>query len=267
MIAACLVVALALGVPDDPTPRGVTGSIILTHRGAPLMAHPDQPIVSPLLVRVIDTTPTAAPDAAHTYRIDYIGVVAGDYDIRTLIRHRDGTTADELVAIPVTIISELPARHGTDLFGTPTAPTIVRTHYRLIAALFALAWLAVPTFVLVRRAIRNRPPPPLPPPTPEPTLADQLRPLAEGAMRGSLSLDDQARLELLLIAFWSERRELSSVSPAQAISQLRADADASPLLLAIEQWLHSRDGSPESLAELLEPYRAHAPIELAGGAR
>ncbi len=258
-----LAIAFSLAAPQgEATPRGITGSVTITHQGEALVAQPDQQLTSPVLVRLTDTTPGAAADSPHTYRIDYIAVVAGSHDLREHLRHRDGSAVDELAPIQVDVVSELPERHGTDLFGTPTRPFFTRNHYRLIGALVAIAWVAVPAVFLIRRAIRNRPTPPAPPPPPPPTLADQLRPLAESAMNGSLSLEDQARLELLLLAFWSQRRDLSEKPPAEAIAALRHDPEASPLLLAVEHWLHSREGAPRDLGALLEPYRAHAQVEL-----
>ncbi len=86
-------------------------------------------------------------------------------------------------------------------------------------------------------------------------------------MNQGLSVPDQARLELLLMAFWSERRNFSALQPAEAIEKLRTDPEASTLLLAVERWLHARgSASPQAaqgLSQLLDPYRGHAPIAVA----
>ncbi len=258
-----VLMACTIALADGPTtPRGITGSVTITHGGAAIVAQPDQALTAPMIVRVTDLTPSAADGFPHNYRIDFIGSLAGEHDLREHLRHRDGSPVDELAPVLVTIVSELPERHGTDLFGTPTRPFFTRNHYQLFAWVLAVAWVCVPVVFLWKRWLRNRPGPPPAPPAPKPTLADQLRPLTEKAMRGELSLEGQARLELLLIAFWSERRDLTRLSPAQALAQLRSDAEASPLLLAVERWLHSREGSSDSITSLLEPYRSHAPIEL-----
>ena len=258
------VLACAFAFADGTTtPRGVTGSVTITHSGDAIVAQPDQELTAPLIVRVTDLTPSAADGFPHKYRIDFIGAIEGEHDLRKHLRHRDGSQVDELAPVIVTIVSELPEHYGTDLFGTPTRPFFTRNHYRFIAWILGTAWICVPIVFVWKRWLRNRPGPPPTPPPPKPTLADQLRPLAESAMRGELSLDGQARLELLLIAFWSERLNLAALSPAQALAQLRIDPEASPLLLAVERWLHSREGSSDSITALLEPYRAHAPVELA----
>ncbi len=232
--------------------RGITGSITVTHEGPPLRAKPDQDLVAPLLVRVTET-------AHNRYRIDFIGAVAGTFDLRTLIEHRDGTPASELRPLPVRVVSELPAGHGTDLFGDQRTQSGIDSHYRLIIATIGVAWLAVPAAVLVRRALRNRPAPAAPPPAPVPTFADRLRPLVEAAMSQGLSVQEQARLELLLFMFWRERRDFGSMTPAEAISRLRVDPEAGVLLLAVERWLHARGNGAsrpaEDLSRLLDPYR------------
>ena len=259
------ILATTIVADDNATPRGITGSVTISHSGDPLQAKLDQDLSSPLLVRVTDLSGTD-PTSEHRYRIDYIGAVAGSFDLRSMITHRDGTPATEIAPIPVKIVSELPEKFGSDLFIVSAKPLFARSYYRVILGLIAAVWIAIPIFVFVRRAIRNRPTPPAPPPPPAPTLADQLRPLVEGAMNQGLSVPDQARLELLLMAFWSERRNFSALQPAEAIEKLRTDPEASTLLLAVERWLHSRAGAtpqPEKdLAQLLDPFRGHDPITL-----
>lgn len=275
MIAALRVILCAAafgtaaqGAPsaDPPTSRGITGSIVVEHAGQPLQAMVDQNLSSGVVVRVTDLTPQADAGSPHRYRIDYIGAISGTFDLREFINHRDGTPASELAPLPVTIVSELPARHGTDLFREPVPPRFSQSHYRLILGGIALLWIAVPIFVLIRRAIRNRPTQATTPEPPPPTFADQLRPFVEAAMRGGLSVAQQASLELLLLAYWSDRRNLRSLSPADAIQALRVDPEAGQLLQAVERWLHSRNPAsartPQEIHELLEPYRSSKPVEL-----
>jgi len=267
MISLLLTAALGLAnIEDARTPRGISGSITITHTGEPLQAKLDQDLSSPLLIRVTDLTPTADATSEHRYRVDYIGVVAGNFDLRTLIMHRDGTTASDIAPIPVTIVSELPEKFSTDLYTVAAQPIFARSYYRIIIAIIAVIWIGIPIVVLIRRAIKNRPAQAAPPAAAPPTLADQLRPLVEAAMNAGLSIEEQARLELLLMAFWSQRRNLDSLSPAQAIEQLRTDPQARGLLLAVEEWLHARGNQtprPASdLARLLEPYRQHAVINM-----
>jgi hypothetical protein len=130
---------------------------------------------------------------------------------------------------------------------------------RYRAAMIALGalWLAAPLLYFAVRAALRRPEPPAAPPPPAPTLADQLRPLVESAMAGSLSIQGRGQLELMLYMHWRQRLGLDGPQ-AQAVARLRRDAQAGELLRAVEAWLHARpDEAPADgdVAALLAPYR------------
>lgn len=266
--------------PRHTALRGLLGEFELEYDGPPLRAMPDQGVTAPVVVRV---TPLPAGDGAaygragtgspRRYRVDYIGAVAGIFDLRELIQHEDGSAA-ALPPLTVEILSTLPPEHGTDLYASKDAVPLLRRHYRTALLIVALAWLAVPVVYLLRRALRRQPPPVEEPPPPRPTLADQLRPLVERAMRGELTIAEQGRLELLLLSHWRRRLDLDGLPPSTAIARLRTSPEAGRLLVAVERWLHTRDGggarAEGDVAELLEPYR-HAPAfeeaELGTGSR
>jgi hypothetical protein len=120
--------------------------------------------------------------------------------------------------------------------------------------LLAIVWLAVPVVVIARRLLRPKPHIDTPP-TP-PTLADVLQPLVQAASSGALSIDQQARLELLLHRYWSTQLALD-LPPHEAIAQLRNHETAGELLRAVEGWLHNPHAqslSQHDLAALLAPY-------------
>jgi hypothetical protein len=121
-----------------------------------------------------------------------------------------------------------------------------------------IVWLSVPVIYVALRLIRRQPAPPPPPPARPLTLAEQLRPLAEAAIHGSLSLREQAQLELLMYLYWRDRLGLDGPQ-ADVVHRLRRDAQAGVLLRAFEGWLHSgrpaSAGAADELATMLEPYR------------
>ncbi|MBL9121516.1 MAG: hypothetical protein JNL80_16530 [Phycisphaerae bacterium] len=223
-----------------------------------LRAKPDQPLSAPILVRVSQAK--APESAAPRYRIEFIGSVAGDYDLRDYLEFSDGSPATTLAPIPVRVVSHLPANHGSDLFTVPEPPFRLESHYRTIFIALALLWLSVPIVVLVRRALRRPTPPVFAPQVAEPTLADLLRPLVERAMRDGLSVREQGRLELLLLHFWRERLGMHDMSPSDTLAHLRRHAEAGELLRAVEGWLHARGaGAPQptdDIGELLRPYQS-----------
>jgi hypothetical protein len=92
-----------------------------------------------------------------------------------------------------------------------------------------------------------------------PSLAERLKPLVEKASGESLSTDDQAQLERLLVGHWRERLpEIANEEPAKVLRHLREHSEASPLILQLEKWLHSPNPnfSSDDLDQLLAPYRS-----------
>ena len=88
------------------------------------------------------------------------------------------------------------------------------------------------------------------------TLADRLKPLVEGAIAGTLSTPEIAKLERALVNAWRKRLKLERTEAGEAFSLLRGNSEAGPLLAQLEGWLH-RPGErePVDVSRLLEPYR------------
>jgi hypothetical protein len=136
--------------------------------------------------------------------------------------------------------------------------------YRLAMIALGIVWLAPLVYVIVRRLFRRKPAPP-PPPAKPVTLADQLRPLVEAAIRRDLSTADRARLEMLLLAYWRDRLRIRAKPHADALGELRAHPEAGAILTRIETWFHKPPGEssePADLAVLLQPYRTASPIAI-----
>jgi hypothetical protein len=242
--------------------RGIAGELVITTRGKPLRAKADQPITAPILARVIRSTVDA--DGIVTTRLGFIGTTAGVFDLAPLLEHADGTVASGLEPIQVAIESTLPETVGSDLFGGTESEPFRANRYRATLIAIGVLWLAVPIAVLVVRRMRRQAAAPVVPPAPPPSLADQLRPLVQSAIAGTLDVAGRGQLELLLYSYWRERRGLDGLSQAEAVSALRRDESAGELLVAVERWLHDRpdaaNRSAERVEALLAPYRDAAAI-------
>ena len=241
--------------------RGIASEMEIRAGGAALRAKANQSRESPMLVRIVEAT--RADDGATTYRIQYIGLVAGDYDLRAYLERGDGSPLD-MRPLPVHVRTQLSGDHGTDLFSPAQAPLLTGTQYRMILMVLVVAWLSVPVSYFVVRRLRRRPAPPPPPIVPPPSLADQLRPLVDSAIGGSLSIAERGRLELLMYSYWRARLGMDGPQ-AEVVMRLRHDPEAGRLLRAVEGWLHAHT-SPTAPAEgevaaLLEPYRRAAAID------
>ncbi|MFO0826811.1 MAG: hypothetical protein U0572_01570 [Phycisphaerales bacterium] len=246
--------------PPVVAARGIAGTLTFTHAGQTIRARANQSLMSPVLVRV-------AGGAAGEYRVSFLGTVAGEFDLRDYLEYDDGRPLADVPPLRVRVDSKLPPQYGTDLFTFDHPNFALTSHYRTIAATIAVAWALVPLVVLTRRALRRAPPAPHVDVPPPPTIADQLRPLVQSAMAGSLSIADRGRLELLLYRFWRDALELGGLTPAESIGHMRHDPRAGRLIVAVERWLHSgADSSPrpdDDIAELLAPYMTAPAIELA----
>lgn len=203
----------------------------------------------PLSVRVLEVKP-----AKDGYRYDFEvqGLEPGNHNLSDYLDAPEGTTIPE---IPLEITSALePGLALPHEVGTGKLPQL--GGYRTTMLTLAGIWLAGLGAILFWRKKKNAPDSSgqeLPP-----TLAERLHPLVDGAAKGELTSDDRAKLERLIIGHWRERLpEIAALSPAEAMMALRADPQASPLILALEKWLHARNPSmaADEIDRLLAPYR------------
>ncbi len=187
------------------------------------------------------------------YDIEYYGLEPGSFDLRDYLRRKDGSSLDDLAPIEVEIEGTL-------------APGVIRPNplesgelpsvggYQLRAWILGVLWVIGLWLILSRRrkhiiASGGGP-------KRVETLADRLRPLVERGLRGELSREASAQLELNLIAFWRKKLGMGEIDSAEALVSLKQHTDAGPLLRQLELWLHSPSSSPEvNLTELLAPYQ------------
>jgi hypothetical protein len=219
--------------------------------GTELEAKPRDDRAAAMIVRLIDVYPHGT---AFRYDIEYVGFEPGERDLRDYLRRKDGSSADDLPPIPVTIRASLsPGQilpHDPQSGGAPRLGG-----YRWLLGLGLALW-TIGLLVLALRGRRKKSAALSESARPA-TLADRLRPLVEAAVAGRLESQKLAELERLLIGYWTRRLGLSHMTPVEALGVLRAHEEAGPLLERLEAWLH-RPGGEESvdIPALLEPYRS-----------
>lgn len=246
--------------PSEPT-VGMTARIAeLVLPGSELVAAPldDR---APIVVRIVRTSPHGS---AFRYDVEYQGLEAGEHDLARYLVRKDGSSTADLPPIPVRVGAVLAAdRLRPNAPRAGDAPDV--GGYRTLWIAGGLAWLA--GFVLILRAGR-RPVVAAPVPLARPrTLAERLRPLVERALAGELSQVERAELELSLYRYWSKRLGLEGGEPARILPALREHAEAGPLLVALEGWLHRPEPREAvDLGRLLAPYKDLAPDALENGA-
>jgi hypothetical protein len=234
------------------TAVGMEGVYYLRHRGPAVAALPVDEN-SPVVLRIAKQTESGD---STIYEIRYLGTKPGRYDLRSYLRYLDGRSPAELPPMIVSVVSVLPADHNGQL-DELAYPSLPRAWpYRAVMIAAGGLWLVPLAWLLARAAVRRKPRAAAPATT-EPTLADELHPLVEGAIAGSLSAAEQARLELLLVAYWRKQLDLCGCSTEAALAQLRGHPEAGILLEQLDQWLHRRPGSNGEInvAAILRPYR------------
>ncbi len=240
LLAALL---LSLGLANDaatsadpPTrvARGTIASFEVSHPAGPLRAKAVRDGGSPILVRV-------NPIGGDRHRVECFAVVEGTFDLVPFLEQSDGRPPIGLAALEVEVYSQLPPNPGTDLYGLPEPRLALEGGYRRWLAIAAIAWLAVPVVVIVRRRLRR--PEPMPPeePVASPAAIDRLRSLLEDAKRTTLDVEQQAKLELLLLKALRDAAG-GRAGFAESIARLRRDPASGPVVLEVERWLHARNG-------------------------
>lgn len=216
--------------------------------GGEVKPKPRRDRTPPLMVRVLEVKP--AKDGFR-YDFEVQGLEAGSHDLADFLDAPEGTI---LPAIPLEITSGLPPGlahpHSNESGELPELGG-----YRTKMIVLGGIWLAGLGAILAWR--KKKPRGESSGTTPAPSLAERLRPLVAAASKGELSSDDRAKLERLVIGHWRERRpDIAALAPAEAMVKLRTDADASPLVLALERWLHAPSNhTPTSdIEKLLAPY-------------
>ena len=228
---------------------GMEGRVEVVLPGSVLEAKPYEHKAR-LIVRIAETRPRGD---SIWYDLRYIGLVPGSYDLRGYLHRLDGSTTNNLPAIPVRVAPLLPETHDGLLIEQAASPFGRLGGYKTLMIAAAVLWALLFLPLVWRRrkklALASAPPP-------EPTLAERLRPLVEQAAAGTLSGDGQAQLERMLLNYWRERLNLDALDMAEAIGKLREHAEAGELLRALESWLHRPPGSAKvDVAAVLEPYR------------
>lgn len=229
--------------------------------GSELEPKPIVDRATPIVLRILRAEPV---QDGFRYDLEYIGLEPGTFDLRDYLRRRDGSPATGLPEVRVRVASILPPGklrpNDLDSRATPR-PGGYRLALILGGALWALGLLVI-LFVGRRRrkasqeAARPK------------TLADHLRPLVEDAVAGRARPTRLADLERALLGYWSGKLGLRGKRPIDAMDELRRHAQAGPLLVQLEAWLH-RPASAEkvNVASLLEPYRHLPPDALEAESR
>lgn len=218
---------------------------------ATLRGPTEQSPTSPFMVRVSPIPGT------NRQRIEFVGGVAGTYDLREFLEREDGQSLEDLPPLPVEVVTQLPPDHGTDLFDSGESQFDWQAHYRELLWGAVIVWAVIPVAYFLIRAARK------PPPTPDAeagesvqTLEDRLREVLSTAAARDLSIRERGQLELLVLRYLGARLKLPEERArelADVLGALREHPETRDFVSALERWLHAKGG---------ETQRAHAAAAL-----
>ncbi len=195
-----------------------------------------------------------AQGSGYLYDIEITPFVTGSHDLRDYLERVDGSSGADLPKLPITVTAVLPmGRLLPNDLGMKRPARIGGYKDRIMFA--AILWVLGLILILYLGFSRKKAP--LADKSAGPrTLAQRLKPLVEAVQRGEQSPRQRAELERLLLAYWRERKGLEGERISSAMAKLRADAEAGPLLVQLESWLHKPPGSEQTIdvGALLEPY-------------
>lgn len=217
--------------------------------GAELETKPFDDL-APVVLRIVEAWPDG--EDQWRYKLEWRVFVPGEHDLSTLLRRKDGSST---ATLPRLVVQGAPALEEAGVVKPAAPPPTALSRlggYRVWAWLAGGAWLA--GLVLILRSMRARRVAAAG--RRAATLAERLAPLVERAARGELDRRATAQLEAALVALWRRRLGLEGLEPAECIVRLRAHAEAGPLLLGLERWLHAPKGAVQvDVAALLAPYK------------
>ncbi len=252
MAALLLTILLACAAPQDErsSPVGVPAWIRdLVLPGSELVVAPAD-FTAPIVLRIDEVY---AHGDSFRYDLVYYGLDPGTFDLGDFLKRRDGSSAEDLPPIAVEISSVLPP--GQIMPNTLNAGQVPGVGgYELTLWIGGALWLAGLVAILALGRKRRGEHGDAGERTV--TLAERLRPLVEQAMAGTLSQEDRAQLELMLIAFWRRKLGLEDAGAVASLARLKEHEEAGPLLRQLEDWLHRPQPAADvDLNELLAPYR------------
>ena len=197
-----------------------------------------------LVVRILAVKSAAE---GHRYDLEVYGLDPGTYQLADFLQRKNGTP----LTTPGPTVT-ITANHPPEVLPEPVPldhrPPPKIGGYRRALIVIGVAWTTGLFFILFWK---KRPMNPLVSSEEKIPLSARLSPLVEAAARSDLSPTQRAELDRLVLGYWREK------FPGLALTDLRGHPEAAPLLLKMEQWLHSPDPTltQDDLAPLLAPYR------------
>jgi hypothetical protein len=236
---------------DTDVPLGVEEAVIVRYSGPRLVARPYRRGAS-VNLRIANVVEQGA---IRVYDVRYVVNLPGEFDLTDYLTSSDGSPIDDLPSFKVRGLTSLTKDIETRIQEIEDAGVhIWHWYYETLAALGVcwVGWLL--GLIFVGRPKRPSKPPPAPA---EPTIAERIERYLEMLARAELTVEDKARLEVLLLEHWRERLGLRRHRMASACRQIQQSDRLGQLYEKLAAWLHDPNADIGS-GQFLEAYAKHA---------
>jgi len=187
------------------------------------------------------------------YDLTWSAMEAGTYDLAGFLARKDGSSTTDLPAIEVIARSVLePERIVPNVPKIPAGSSV--GGYRTTMWIAAILWCAG-LFAIFRLWPNKSKGHAVGTDNSPRTRLEQIRNLLDIAVSGGdFSVAEKVKLEGLVVGFWRELKQIQNLSAQSAVSTLREDVEAGPLLKQLERWLYDRPQLAHGdIANLLRP--------------
>lgn len=245
--------ATAEGLDQRDVTVGMSGQITqIVLPGSRLIPKEVDPRKTAIVLRIDEVYPHG-----DTYRYDFtwFGLEPGTHDLRDFLSREDGSPTTDLPSIKVNVNSVLP--NDTLRPNDVTTGFLARIGgYRVVVIIAVAVWVVGLLAILFVGKPRR-----------DTAAADQqdtaidpvdhiCRLVDRALATGELSTEEKADLDVRIMNFWRERRDLGDRSLSESLSALKNDEEAGPLLNGLERWLYSKTPpNANEIKAMLQPLR------------
>lgn len=203
----------------------------------------------PIILRISNIKETAD---SFLYDIHVESLEPGEYDLRKYLKKINGATLNDADPIKLQVSSLLPKDQIEPQKPSRQTPERIDgyiTTLKVIAALWILGLI-----ILIFKRKKN--PESESQTIQKPSLKKRMSKLIKEASEGTINNQGRAKLERMIIEHWRNKiPETKKLSPSQALKTLRKNPQSSPLIIALEKWIHSPEPiSKKEIDELLKEY-------------
>jgi hypothetical protein len=235
-------------------PLGVEQAAIITYSGPLVAVAPYKwgVAVNVRIAEIIEQT------GRRVYDVRYIVNRAGTFDLKDYLIAADGSILDSLPTFKFTGDAKLAKNLDTRIQETEAMSINVGGRYYETLALLTVLWIIWLLLLIFwkrpRAAIAGDTGPA------SPTLVELLRGFLAQLEAGTLTADDKAKMEMLLLKCWRDELAIGDLPMNAAMNAISSNDKTGEALRTVQHWLHHRASSVPGaeVAAVISPYACNS---------